>query len=31
MAEAEKQGLRTHPGRHMLDYQRDLIAQFMRF
>lgn len=29
MKEAENLGLRVHPGRHMLDYQRDLIGRFI--
>ncbi|MCE2518087.1 MAG: shikimate dehydrogenase, partial [Alphaproteobacteria bacterium] len=29
MAEAEKKGLKTHAGKHMLDYQRDLIGSFI--
>lgn len=31
MAEANTLGLRVHPGRHMLDYQRDLIGRFIGF
>jgi shikimate dehydrogenase len=27
---AHKQGLKTHAGRHMLDYQRDLIFDFLK-
>jgi shikimate dehydrogenase len=26
---AEKKGLKTHAGKHMLDYQRDLIGRFL--
>lgn len=29
MAAAEKKGLKTHAGKHMLDYQRDLIGGFI--
>ena len=29
MKEAESLGLRTHPGRHMLDYQREPIGRFI--
>ena len=29
MAKAQEKGLTTHPGRHMLDYQRDLIGTFI--
>ena len=29
MKDAEKKGLKTHAGKHMLDYQRDLIGQFI--
>lgn len=28
MKEAEKKGLKTHAGKHMLDYQRDLMGEF---
>jgi len=30
MDEARKKGLKTHPGRHMLDYQRDLMFRFLK-
>ncbi|XDZ66801.1 shikimate dehydrogenase [Alphaproteobacteria bacterium LSUCC0684] len=30
MIEAHKKGLKTHPGRHMLDYQRDLMFRFLK-
>ena len=26
---AEEKGLKTHLGKHMLDYQRDLIGEFI--
>ena len=29
LSAAEKKGLKTHPGKHMLDYQRDLIGRFL--
>ena len=29
LEEARTLGLRTHPGRHMLDYQRDLMGRFL--
>ena len=30
MAAAREKGLNIHAGRHMLDYQRDLIGTFIR-
>ena len=30
MEEAQKKGLKTHAGRHMLDYQRDLMFTFLQ-